>query len=351
MKKPRLLCLSLNDGSDMRVNKEARTLGQAAGVELVALGPDPAQCYAAPAVSTLHFVKGERKSGGTLLRYFARSAFLLVFRRYESVHIINEPQLIALWPFLWLQKWVVLDIFDSVFLRKNRPGNQWLWLKKIVYAPIDRCVVTDKNRLNLLPDFMKKKASVVPNYPYLIKDLPAKEKSPELTILYFGWLGEHRGTQTARGLLAADPKLKMLMAGWLADEPSRELTQHPRVEWLGVLRQAEANDIAARRADYLLCVYAPVNDNNINASPNKIYDAIQTRTPLIINAEVQVSAFVKQHGIGCVLPLYQVKDYAQLAASLRERRGHYAFDEELRQFHTWENAETTLLEAHQLPAL
>ncbi|GHB83298.1 hypothetical protein [Persicitalea jodogahamensis] len=349
--KPRILYLSFNDGSDMRINKEVRTLNQIARVELMALGPDPAQCFVASDVDTLHFVKGERTSPGTLFRYFARSSFLLAFRRYDSVHIINEPQLLVLWPLLWLQKRVVLDIFDSIFLRKNQPGNQLSWLKKLVYAPVGLCIVTDENRLKLLPDFMKKKGSIVPNYPYYQTSLPPKERTAGLTLLYYGWLGEQRGTMTVRSLLAADPALKVIMAGWLADESSRLLTQHPRVEWLGVIPQAEATKIAARRADYILCVYAPINDNNINASPNKIYDAIQTRTPVIINAEVKVSDFVRDTRIGYVLPRYKVEDYAQVADALLHQRESFKFDEELRRSCTWESVEGTLKEVHRLDIL
>ena len=342
-----ILYLSFNDGSDMRVNKEIRTLSQLSRVELVALGPDPALCYAAVATDTLHFIKGSRESLGALIRYFTKSAYLLLARRYDSVHIVNEPQLLVLWPFLWFQKNVVLDVFDSIFLRKNRPGDQLSWLKKVVYAPIHRCLVTDENRLKLLPDFMKNKASIVPNYPYRLTNLPPKKRKAGLTILYYGWLGERRGTETARQLLVADPVLKVIMAGWLADEPSRLLTQHPRVEWLGVLPQAEATALA-RRADYILCVYAPVNDNNINASPNKIYDAIQTSTPVIINAEVKVSGFVKKMEIGHVLPHYEIGDYAKLADTLLSERESYFFAEDLRRSYTWDDTEEVLLKVHGL---
>lgn len=345
---PRILYLSFNDGSDMRVNKELHTLGRAARVSLVAVGPSLSQHYAVDSVHTLHFVTGNRRSAGTLLRYFFTCARLLLTRRYDSVHIINEPQLLALWPLFWFQKRVVLDLFDSIFLRKNRPGNRSQWLKRLVYAPVDCTIVTDQNRLGLLPDFLKKQALVVPNYPDELPDPPRKVRSSHLTLMYFGWLGELRGTETARELLAADPNLHLLMAGWLADGTSRALAQHPRVTWLGVLSQDEAMRIAAEQADYILCVYAPTNDNNINASPNKIYDAIQTDTPVIINAEVKVSDFVRMNKIGYVLDRYRPADYISLGKALWAQRESYKFDVSLRKQYTWKNAEPPLLTAHGL---
>ena len=343
-----ILYLSFNDGSDMRINKELRTLSQLASVTLMAIGTDNSQCYATPFAHTLHFVNGSRKSVATLIRYFSRSAYLLLTKSYHSVHIINEPQLIVLWPFLWVQKNVVLDIFDSLFLRRNLPKNRAYWLKKLVYAPVNRAIVTDENRLELLPDFLQEKSVVVPNYPYELQVLPQKERSTNLTLMYYGWLGELRGTETVRHLLAADPGLHVIMAGWLADEPSHALTRHPRVEWLGVLPQAEAMHIAAVKADYIMCVYAPSNDNNINASPNKIFDAIQTQTPVIINAEVKVSEFVKANQMGYILNQYSPSDYASLARTLYLQRESYEFSASLRKKYSWENAELALLTAHRL---
>lgn len=344
----RLLYLSFNDGSDMRVNKEMRTLNKATIVELMALGPDPAQCFAAPSADRLIFVKGKRQSATTLIKYFAKGSYLLLFRHYESVHIINEPQLLALWPFLWLQERVVLDIFDSIFLKMNRPGNQWYTIKKWLYAPVSHCIVTDENRLHLLPDFLQSKATIVPNYPYGINQTLPKNRDAQLTIMYYGWLGEHRGTETIRELLAAGANLKVIMAGWLADTTSRELCVHPRVEWCGVLPQAEATDMAAWRADYILCVYAPLNANNVNASPNKIYDAIQIKTPVIVNAEIKVSEFVAQNRLGYVMPSYRPENYHQMAIDLHKQRDSYQFDEILRQRYIWEQVEAALLDAHGL---
>jgi hypothetical protein len=344
----RILYLSFNDGSDMRVNKEVHTLSRKAQVVLVALGPDSALCYAKANAHTLHFVRGERSSWGTLFRYFARCAYLLLTARYHSVHIINEPQLLALWPFVWFQKQVVIDLFDSIFLRKNRPGNHWKLLKRLVYAPGSRVIVTDENRLSLLPDFLLSKAIVLPNYPYRLVEPFPKVRAATLTIMYYGWLGELRGTSTIRRFLADAPGLRVLMAGWLADDSSRELIHHPRVEWLGVMPHAEALRVVSQRADYILCVYAPVNDNNINASPNKIYDAIQAETPVIINPEVKVAEFVRTNGIGYMLPRYDEFDYENVARELYERRESFVFDHDLRERHTWERVEVALSQAHRV---
>lgn len=343
-----ILYLAFNDGSDMRINKEVRTLSQLGSVTMVAIGSHPSQCYAKAHVSRLHFIQGSRKSPWGLVRYFTTCIRLLLFSHYHSVHIINEPQAIVLWPFLLRQN-VVLDLFDSIFLRRNQPGNQRKLLKRLVYAPARTLLVTDEKRLELLPDFLKAKASVLPNYPYRMPVVPEKDPPNPLAILYYGWLGEKRGTETIRNILAADPNLRVLMAGWIADQASHDLTRHPRVEWMGVLPQNQALWLAAERAHYILCVYAPVNHNNIHASPNKIYDAIQTRTPVIINQEIKVAGFVAEQKIGYIMPCYDLgpERYQTLVRDLHAQVGKFNFPETMRNAYTWEEIEGVLLEAHR----
>ena len=343
-----LLYLSFNDGSDMRINKEVKTLAEAGfAIDFVGIGPTQEYCYTKKYVATLYFVEGDRKSLFTLLRYFFRCARQLVIKRYHSVHVINEPQLIALWPFMFARQHIVLDLFDSIFLRLNQSGDRLSGLKRLVYAPATRLIVTDQNRLQLLPKWQQKGVVVVPNYPYKYTDLPEKSTNPaRIRIMYYGWLGESRGTKTARELLKQSIYIEVLMAGWFADEESKQLAKHPQVRWLGILPQQEAIATLAEQADYVLCVYAPLNENNINASPNKIYDAILTSTPVIINSEVKISSFVSDNAIGYVMESYELDSYEAMAQQLLKKKGLYVFPDELKEHYTWESIAPLLVEIH-----
>ncbi len=107
-------------------------------------------------------------------------------------------------------------------------------------------------------------------------------------------------------------------------------------------------EIAQQKADYILCVYAPINQNNINASPNKVYDAIQTKTPLIINAEVKVSEWVKNNGLGFILEKYHVIDYTCLYNDLNKTKRTFEINNELKLNYTWERREGSLFKAHNI---
>jgi hypothetical protein len=138
------------------------------------------------------------------------------------------------------------------------------------------------------------------------------------------------------------------MAGWFSDDYTKSLTSlYPtQIEFVGVIPQESALQLAKTKADYILCVYAPINENNINASPNKVYDSIQTGTPLIINSEVRISEWVKEKGIGFILPQYQVADFNKLYFDLQRQKNTFSFNSELKFSYTWQRVEENLLKAH-----
>jgi hypothetical protein len=184
------------------------------------------------------------------------------------------------------------------------------------------------------------------NYPYKYAGPKRKATGETVTILYNGWLGVHRGTELVEALLATGQNFRFIMAGWFADNRTRQLPQHPQVEYRGILHQSEALRIAAMEADYILCVYAPINENNINASPNKIYDAIQTNTPVIINREIRIAEFVEKNRLGVIIDQYATEDAQQLAELLFTMKGSFHFDDYLADRFSWEHIEHILINAH-----
>lgn len=343
-----ILFVSTNDGSDMRINKEVRSLQKHSKVIFFGVG-EMENCYVTPFCKEVVLVKGKRNSAPVLIKQILIFLKILFTRKIKSIHIINEQLYIFFYPFLFF-KHTVLDLFDSIFLRKNISGEKMKWLKRLLYWPANKIIVTDENRYNLMPQILQSKCVVLPNYPEYFSSKNEKEKSGDLRILYNGWMGLNRGTEIIEGLLKTNLSLKIFMAGWFSDEYSRSLLKkYPeQIEFLGVIPQKSALEIAGKKADYIICVYAPINENNINASPNKVYDAIQTATPLIINAEVKVSDWVKRKGIGFILPEYNVADYNNLYHQLCEAKNTFNFTNELKHTYTWESVEANLLKAHNL---
>ncbi len=346
MKKVLFLCS--NDGSDMRINKEVKSLSKAFEVDFLGIGLGNENSFVKPYCKNLIIIKGSRTSLFTYFKQVLTFLRLTFLNKYSSVHIVNEQLMIFYFPLLFFHN-VVLDIFDSIFLIKGYPGDKLLWMKKILYAPVNQMLVTDSNRKRLMPLEFYKKIEILENYPFkVLTSKPPIEKLKKLTIMYYGWMGVTRGTITILNLIeASNGDIKIIMAGWFSDDKSRELSKHSCVDYRGTLSQEDANKVAQLEADYILCVYEPSNVNNINASPNKVYDAIQTNTPLIMNSEVLISSFVKRNKIGFILENYYDNNWSQVYLELKKLRGSYEFEKNFCDKYTWENIESKLINAHQ----
>ena len=340
--------ISSNDGSDMRINKEVKSLCKHFEIIFLGVGGNT-KCYVTPFCKEVILVKGKRNSVSVMLKLVLIFIKVLSTKKIKSIHVINEQLYIFFYPFLFF-KHTVLDLFDSIFLRKNRSGEKVKWLKKLLYWPANKILVTDDNRYELMPKSLRSKCIILPNYPEYFLFHKGKEDSPDLRILFNGWMGLNRGTEIVEGLLKTGLPIKVFMAGWFSDEYTRNLVSiYPeQIEFMGVIPQQFALELAHKKADYILCVYAPINENNINASPNKVYDAIQTETPLIINSEVKISEWVKQKGIGFVLPEYNIAYFNILYNDLQRDKNIFRFNNELKQAYAWERVEENLLKAHQL---
>lgn len=343
----KLLYICSNDGSDMRINKEVETLSKQYEVYFLGVGESSEKCFVRPWCTYFELVPGPRNSFRNVLGHIAAFLRLVRKHRFHSIHVINEQLMVFFYPFLFGKK-VVLDLFDSFFLMHvDKPGNQWSWVKKITYAPIHKILVTDENRLKLMNDDAKPKCVIIPNYP---KAQPAYTKRSDpnrVTIFYNGTMNLDRGTRFLTSLLQADERVNIIMAGWITDEETKQLSGMKGVSFRGVMKQEEALQVAAEEADYVLCVYAPNSEIHINASPNKIFDAIQTSTPVIINGEVKVSSFVREKHIGFILEEYDHYNPKEIVEALFQNKSLYQFGDALRHAYTWESVEEALLSAHE----
>ncbi len=342
----KLLFISSNDGSDMRINKEIKTLSKHTDIYFLGVGGYGSNNYAKKYCKEFLLIQEKRNSIKAILKQIDIFLKLKRKHKFDSIHIINEQLMVFFYPWFFKQ-YVVLDIFDSFFMKKNKPKNQWKLIKKMVYAPINYIFVTDRNRESLMPDFVQNKLGILENYPNRYHGDIVK-KIDTLTIFYNGSMNNARGTKFLQNLTDKYKDVRVIMAGWLSDENTKNFAQSKSVDFKGVLTQLEASEIAANQAHYIMCCYEPSNQNNINASPNKIYDAIQTHTPVIINSEVKVTSFVKNENIGVILSSFSNYNIDEVYKELIDRKGTFSFNKENSDKYSWESIENKLLKAHKL---
>lgn len=347
--KPKLLYVCGNDGSDMRISKEVKSLSKEFDIFYVGIGKLSERSFCREYCRKFCLVSGKLRSPISLLRLCLQVLSLRIRNKFSSVHVVDEQLFMLVQPFL-LGLHVVLDVFDSIFLKRNRPSNQWLLLKYYTYAYPDVVIVTDKFRFELLPDFVKNKSKILPNVPFFEQEIYniKKEHSENIRLGLFGSIAENRGAKFVKDLLDYSPKFLCFAAGWCADEYSKSLMTHERVEYLGVLKQSDANIFVAKNVDYVICIYPINNYNNIYASPNKIYDAFQNKTPLVINRKVLVSKFVEENLIGIIVECDESIQDIALKLEAGVANNEFSFPCSKAKENSWDVHERRLLDMHSL---
>lgn len=83
------------------------------------------------------------------------------------------------------------------------------------------------------------------------------------------------------------------------------VTVHEPVPYAELLATLNAYDVGV----YLL---PPVNRNNANALPNKLFDFVQARLGLVLSPNPEMAAVVREHGLGEVTAGYEPRDLADV---------------------------------------
>ena len=336
--KTKILYLCANDGSDTRVVKEINTYNKKHDVYYLGVGNDATKSHFSSEICLFNLVAGSHKSIITITKTLYSLSRLLIKYKFEKVHVVDEQFYIFFAPLL-VNQHVILDVFDSYFLKLNKPYNNFFLLKRIVYALPKSIIVTDEQRLSLMPNFVTHKVTVIPNVPNFVDySNLIKSNSNMLRICYFGTLSKDRGSSFLKSLVEEDDRVSVVAAGWVSDDFTKDMIKHDRVSYIGVKKQEEVNRILTVEGDYLLAIYPVNNINNIYASPNKIYDSFQTFTPLIINEEVLVSSFVRDQNIGFVVN----KETSNIVDELIKNKNKYSFNKQLVLEHCWEKFESKL---------
>ena len=347
----------------MRVSKECNSL-LAAGFAVTFIGWDrtPGRARPDPMLRVEKALYRREAGFGPSGVRSAGLGFLAHVRRElrraspEVVHCVNEDLAFVAACLRFGRYRVVCDVFDSIALRwSSAPAPVALAaqaIARVAHAASDVILVTSEARRTRLGKYAAK-AHVVANYPVdpgreLAFSLPPADGPVRLYVS--GSLTAGRGLDAVAALLREDDGVEVVCAGWLYDETARRFVELSGVSFHGTLTPDASLHLAAG-CDAIVALYAPVNENNRMASPNKVYDALCVGRPVIINAETGISAWVGDVGGGFVVPYGDVAALGEVAVSLRERRARAADEAgRLRELfetgYSWTVAEQAMLAAY-----
>ncbi|HEY6159335.1 MAG TPA: glycosyltransferase family 4 protein [Gemmatimonadales bacterium] len=205
---------------------------------------------------------------------------------------------------------IICDLYDSLALRM--PGAVPRLLARaitaVALARSHQIIVTDDNRRRLLPARHLPRVTVLPNYPRRA-DVARTGTLPSgpVRILVAGQLLRQRGLDRLLDACLGLQGVELWCAGQAMSSWTREVfLRSPLVRYFGVLSQPRVLELS-EACDAVFSFYEPLTPNDINASPNKLYDAMMVGRPVIINAETRIARFVTTHGLGYVVGYYDTE--------------------------------------------
>ncbi len=298
-----------NDGTDVRIGKTCRSLSRL-GFETYFVGWNrrPVGDHEVNLGTTQVRILAKQTPHG---RWSAagQAAFLrhivAVLRkvRPDVVCAVNEELAFLLLPFKGVfYDRLVCEIYDALDARLPNPSTTLGLVTRVVGTVArqfaDRLIVTDANRLEMVGRFGRK-ARILENVPEDPgSELAARLPEGPVSIWAAGTLDEAHGLRQLLAAVGPLDGIRIVSAGWPYDSYAADVfLADPRVSYQGVVSSGRALELAAK-CDAVFCYYAPTNANMVNASPNKVYDALAVGRPILINREVKVSSWVVENAVG-----------------------------------------------------
>ncbi len=253
-------------------------------------------------------------------------------------------------------KKVIYDIFDYYADHLRRTPD---WIKAVIRV-IDRwcinnadaIILVDEFRQNQVGEVKPKNTVVIYNTPEDVNALPSRDvkvNNAIMKIAYVGLLQVERGILDLITVLESHHDWHLFLAGFGGDQQEiLERTKNLKnVHWYGRICYEDAISLTAQ-CDVVIALYDPKIPNHRYASPNKLFEAMMLRKPIIVAENTNVDRIVKKFACGIVVPygdLNQLENaLTQLSNNivLREKmglNGRRAYEE----YYSWNKMSERLL--------
>jgi glycosyltransferase involved in cell wall biosynthesis len=179
----------------------------------------------------------------------------------------------------------------------------WKWIEHLILPKLEHAVTVNYSIATIYRRLYGTRFSVVRNVPERL-DIGQRKGNPEgqQLIIYQGSLNVGRGLELIIDAMQFLPEVHMLVAG--SGDLARELRKRvaykqleDRVEFTGRVMPGDLNKLTMR-ADLGVSLEEDLGLNYRYALPNKIFDYIQCRVPVLCSALPEMSRIVDSYGVG-----------------------------------------------------
>lgn len=320
-----ILCVTNDIATDCRIGRIATSLLKLpANVTIIGLllpnSPElPEYAFKTKRINMLF-----RKGPLFYAEYNIRLFFKLLFTRADLLVANDLDTLLAVYAASFIKRLQVVfdshEYFTELPELVDRPCVKKIWtllesslLPRIRYAstvsPSIASEYQQKYGINM---------HVVRNVPYRIEQLPLPQISlrqhQEKIIMYQGSLNSGRGLEVAiRAMCFMENSIFVIAgSGYLEGELHKlvdSLALHEKVKFLGRVSPEDLRKYTVQ-ADLGISLEENMGLNYFYALPNKLFDYIQSRVPVLVSGLPEMMSIVKKYEVGMIT---DSRDPAQLA--------------------------------------
>lgn len=242
-----------------------------------------------------------------LLRYLFKH-----LKEYKVIHACDFDTVLPALVMKVFGKKVIFDIFDW-FSDEVKTGIWFIdslinFLEKTSVKLADLVIICEKGRLEQMK-ITPHKYLIIPNMPFFCNKVDTSRKDiddhhREIRLVYVGGLVENRGLDELIDVIALFPYIKLIIAGYGSEEITDNIAEHAKlcenINFLGKVSYEKAL-MLMQDADILYAMYYLDNPNHRFAAPNKFYESILLRKPIITTKNTLVGNMVKENHSGFVI--------------------------------------------------
>lgn len=226
-------------------------------------------------------------------------------KKYDLIHACDfDTVLPALFMKIVFRKKYVYDIFDFYIDSFSVPNNlKWI-IKKIDFFAIKNAnatIIVNETRKKQIEGAKPKELVVIHNTPVQedIENKCSSKLNKCKTIFYGGILTDNRMIRETMSICERHPEWEFIIAGFglLEQECIKKSQQFKNIKFLGKINHKEIikNTISS---DVIFACYDPTVPNHKYSSPNKLYEAMMCRKPIIVCKDTGIDKLVLSKCIG-----------------------------------------------------
>lgn len=122
-------------------------------------------------------------------------------------------------------------------------------------------------------------------------------------IFYAGILDKTRGIIDIINIIKDMPQIKLIVAGFGTDEEEIKASciKYDNIDFLGIIEYPTVIQLT-KKCNLLFALYDPSIPNNKYASPNKLFEAMMCKKPILVSDNSRMAEIVNQEECGIVVP-------------------------------------------------